>query len=137
MHAPNHARSMPGSPADGRHGPRPDPPRRPAGAPEALNRLLYMTYNGMIAKVLKWGNSYGIRLSKEEAERAGLKPGDEVVVEVKAREGQTIDLSDLPGFDLGGDLAERHDEVWADAVVEERRRKGRRGGPADDDAGEA
>lgn len=91
----------------------------------------------MIAKVLKWGNSYGIRLSKEEAERAGLKPGDEVVVEVKAREGQRIDLSDLPGFDLGGDLADRHDEVWADAVVEEHRDKGRRSGPADDEGQEA
>lgn len=87
----------------------------------------------MIAKVLKWGNSYGIRLSKDDVEREGLKPGDEVVVEVRVKPGETVDLSDLPGFDLGGDLADRHDEVLAEAVMEDHREKARRHGKARDD----
>ncbi len=67
----------------------------------------------MIAKVLKWGNSYGIRITKADAERLGLAPGDEVIVEVKAKPGDKIDLSGLPELKLGG-LADHHDEVeWA------------------------
>lgn len=67
-------------------------------------------YNPMNAKVLKWGNSYGLRISKEEAERAGLHVGQEVVVDIRAKPGQRIDVSFLPSFDLGG-LADKHDEV--------------------------
>lgn len=68
----------------------------------------------MIAKVLRWGNSYGIRISKEDAEREGLREGQEVVLEIKAKPRKEIDISHLPSFDMGGDLADRHDEVeWA------------------------
>lgn len=68
----------------------------------------------MHAKVLKWGNSYGIRLSKAEAEELGLKAGDEVIVEVKAKPGEKVDLSGLRTFSLGGNLADEHDAVeWA------------------------
>lgn len=35
------------------------------------------------AKILKWGNSMGIRLSKEQAKKSGFKIGDEVEVEIK------------------------------------------------------
>jgi antitoxin component of MazEF toxin-antitoxin module len=67
----------------------------------------------MIAKVLRWGNSYGIRISKQDAEREGLREGQEVVVVIKARPGQKVDLSGLRTMDLGG-LASHHDEVdWA------------------------
>lgn len=67
----------------------------------------------MHAKILKWGNSYGIRLSKADAREMGLSPGDEVVVDVKAKPGEEIDVSGLPSFNLGG-LADEHDEVdWA------------------------
>jgi antitoxin component of MazEF toxin-antitoxin module len=64
----------------------------------------------MIAKVLRWGNSYGIRISKEEALRAGLREGQEVVVDIQAKPGDRIDLTGLTTYDLGG-LAARHDEV--------------------------
>lgn len=68
----------------------------------------------MHAKILEWGNSYGIRLTKAEAERLGLRPGDEVIVEVKAKPDEKVDLSGVRTMSLGGDLAERHDEVdWA------------------------
>lgn len=65
----------------------------------------------MLAKVLRWGNSFGLRISKAEAERMGLVEGQEVVVEVKVKPGQRIDLSHLHAFDLGGDLSVHHDEV--------------------------
>jgi antitoxin component of MazEF toxin-antitoxin module len=64
----------------------------------------------MRAKVLEWGNSYGIRLSKADVEELGLQPGDEVVVDVKAKPGDEIDVSGLRSFPLGG-LADEHDEV--------------------------
>lgn len=67
----------------------------------------------MLAKVLKWGNSYGIRLSKKDVEELDLKEGDEVVVEVKVKPDETVDVSHLSSFELGG-VAEDHDEVeWA------------------------
>ncbi|MBI4392219.1 MAG: hypothetical protein HY556_00275 [Euryarchaeota archaeon] len=68
----------------------------------------------MIAKVLKWGNSYGLRITKEEARKAGLREGQEVVVEIKVRPTGKVDLSHIRAFNLGGDLADHHDEVeWA------------------------
>lgn len=68
----------------------------------------------MIAKVLRWGNSYGIRISKEEARRAGLREGQEVVVEIKAKPGDRIDLSKVRTFRGPGNLSATHDEVdWA------------------------
>lgn len=68
----------------------------------------------MIGKVLKWGNSYGIRLSKEDVEGLGLREGQEVVVEVKTDPDERVDLSNLQTFSMGGDLSRKHDEVeWA------------------------
>lgn len=64
----------------------------------------------MIAKVLRWGNSYGIRISKEDADREGLREGQEVVVEIKAKPGERIDVSFLEAFPMGR-LADHHDEV--------------------------
>lgn len=68
----------------------------------------------MIAKVLRWGNSYGIRISAEDVRRYGLYEGQEVVVNVKAKAGEKVDLSKLRTFRGPGDLSQRHDEVeWA------------------------
>lgn len=68
----------------------------------------------MIGKILRWGNSYGIRLSKRDVEEAGLHEGEEVVVDVKAREGEKVPLDWLRTFSLGEDLSIRHDEYeWA------------------------
>lgn len=68
----------------------------------------------MIGKVLKWGNSYGIRLSKKEVEEMDLHAGQEVVVEVKARTDEEVPLDWLYTFEGGGDLSIRHDEYeWA------------------------
>lgn len=68
----------------------------------------------MIVKLLRWGNSYGIRVSKADVEREGLREGQEFRILIRAKPGQKVDVSRLPAFDLGGDLSERHDEVeWA------------------------
>lgn len=36
-------------------------------------------------KILEWGNSWGLRLSKPEAVAAGLQPNEEVEIEVKGK----------------------------------------------------
>lgn len=43
-------------------------------------------------RLLKWGNSYGIRISKKEVERLGLQPGQAVVARLEEPPGG-IDLS--------------------------------------------
>lgn len=53
----------------------------------------------MHAKLLRWGNSYGLRLSKSEVERAGLKPGQEVTVRLDS--GDRVDLGHLRTFSDG------------------------------------
>ena len=62
-------------------------------------------------RVLKWGNSYGIRIRRAELRRAGLVPGAEAVVRLVRRRGR-VDLSDLPTFKGGEpDDALRHGEL--------------------------
>lgn len=75
------------------------------------------------ARLLAWGNSYGIRISRDDVQRFGLKPDHEVRVKLEV-EGAAIDVSALPSFDLGG-AADRHDELFA-ASVDDRTRKRRR-----------
>lgn len=36
-------------------------------------------------KILEWGNSFGIRLSRSDAVNAGFSGGDEVEVEIKRK----------------------------------------------------
>ena len=62
-------------------------------------------------RVLKWGNSYGIRIRKGELRQAGLRPGAEALVRLAKRPGR-VDLSGLPTFKGGEpDDALRHDEL--------------------------
>ncbi len=51
----------------------------------------------MIAKgkILEWGNSLGIRLNKAEAAAAGLRPNDDVEVEVKEKFSKAKNLFGL------------------------------------------
>ena len=74
---------------------------------------LYMRSNEVIlkARLLKWGNSYGIRLRKADLRKAGLAPGSEAVVRVSKQRGR-VDLSALPVFSGGRrDDSVRHDEL--------------------------
>ena len=75
----------------------------------------------LTGKVLKWGNSYGIRVSKADFERAGLHAGDVVHLDLAPR-SKKVDLSDLPAFNWGGGGALGHDKI----LDEERAAKLRR-----------
>lgn len=62
-------------------------------------------------RILKWGNSYGVRIRKAELRKAGLRPGADALVRLLKRPG-TVDLSELPTF-TGGEPEDslRHDEL--------------------------
>jgi hypothetical protein len=60
------------------------------------------------AKLLKWGNSYGLRIAKADVERLGLQVGDELDFSLAGR--HKVDISHIPSFDLGG-IGPRHDEI--------------------------
>lgn len=56
------------------------------------------------AKALKWGNSYGFRVTKADFVRANLQVGQEFDLQVGGGAGQ-VDVSHIPTFALGGGLA--------------------------------
>ncbi len=65
-------------------------------------------------KILRWGNSYGIRLKKGDIEGTDLAPGREVTVRIEPQDHK-IDVSDAPFFRSGHtDTVERHDELLAE-----------------------
>lgn len=52
-------------------------------------------------RLSEWGNGYGIRITKSEARKLGLRPGDTVDIEVQGEAGPN-DVASLPVFHLGG-----------------------------------
>ena len=66
----------------------------------------------MITKIKKWGNSFGVRLTKKELEEYGLKEGDEVKIKIeKVKPGKEVDLSDIPTFsETDEKVSEHHDK---------------------------
>ena len=64
-------------------------------------------------KLLRWGNSYGIRISKADFERLGVTPGTEVSVTAAGQPGR-IDLSHIEFLHLGEDLSVNHDRYLAE-----------------------
>ena len=74
-------------------------------------------------RILKWGNSFGIRIRKGELKRLRIRPGAEATVRVDLQ-GSEIDLSGLPTFRGGGrGDALRHDELLAKARARGLRRR--------------
>ena len=70
----------------------------------------------MKAKLLKWGNSFGLRLSRQDVARLKLRPGAEVEVKVEvAPDG--IDVAEVRSFHLGGDAADEHDTLFEASVA--------------------
>lgn len=51
-------------------------------------------------KLLRWGNSYGIRLRKADVDKLGIRPGDRIAADLQPPPGKTVD--DLPVWHLGG-----------------------------------
>jgi hypothetical protein len=76
------------------------------------------------AKALKWGNSYGFRITKADFERAGLRVGEEVILTIGGDPGK-VDLSHLRTFS-GRDRFPgwSHDDVLYLAQLEKLRRSG-------------
>jgi hypothetical protein len=52
-------------------------------------------------RVTEWGNGYGIRITKAEARKLGIRAGDVVDLEVRGAP-QPNDVAKLPAFRLGG-----------------------------------
>lgn len=75
------------------------------------------------ARVLKWGNSYGLRIQKADMKRLGLRPGEETLVRLERR-GSSVDLSELPRFKGGApDDSLRHDELLGEARQKAKEKK--------------
>ena len=70
------------------------------------------------AKLLKWGNSYGLRVARQDVERLRLKPGREVEVKVEVS-NQSVPVSRVRSFHLGGRAADEHDAVFESSVASE------------------
>lgn len=68
-------------------------------------------------KVTRWGNGFGIRLTKQEAERLRVQAGDEVEAEIFGEDDRPSekDLDRLAIFDFGGE----YDHVDLDAIAGE------------------
>lgn len=66
-------------------------------------------------RLLKWGNAYGIRVTKEDARRLGATEKDTVEVEIAKAEPR-VDVAQLPVFHLGRDARSKHDEVSREAA---------------------
>lgn len=76
---------------------------------------LYMAEVVVEGKILRWGNSYGVRIRKADLEGAGLEPGQEVVVRIGSQY-DAVDVSGVRTFRSGEtDTAARHDDVLGEA----------------------
>ncbi len=68
-----------------------------------------------ITRIKKWGNSYGIRIPREQLEKSGIRPDD--MVEILSESGQlTVKPVQKPKYTLDELLAQMtpdnlHDEV--------------------------
>lgn len=70
-------------------------------------------------KLLRWGNSYGIRIKKDDVEASDLQAGEEVVVRIEHLASR-LELGELPTFRSGhAGTAERHDAALGDARSEQ------------------
>ena len=79
-----------------------------------MNKHIHMATEIVHAKVLAWGGSVGIRISKAEAERHGLRPGQEVDIQL-LRPSQGFDISAFHFFHDRGDVSIDHDRYLGEA----------------------
>lgn len=77
-----------------------------------------------VKKVVAWGNSYGIRLTKAELASLGIAPGAEVEVEVRPVR-KKIDWSKVAIFRWGDNASERHDDILYEGWLAEEEGKER------------
>lgn len=70
--------------------------------------------------VIKWGNSFGLRLTRREVERLGIEAKREVLAELTP-EPARANLDHIEALHLGRDASEGHDEILAEGFVAHRR----------------
>lgn len=61
-------------------------------------------------RIVKWGNGYGIPVTRAEVEQLGGPANDSVEVEIRTATSR-LDVSALHMVDLGRDASERHTEL--------------------------
>lgn len=66
----------------------------------------------------KWGNGWGLRLTKKEVEALGLKPGQPVEADLSTKAIRNP-VEDLPSWNLGGHPLT--DDELGDSVLEGKR----------------
>jgi hypothetical protein len=66
----------------------------------------------------KWGNGWGLRLTKKEVEKLGVKPGEPVEADLRSKPPRNP-IDQLPSWNLGGRPLD--DDELADAVLEAKR----------------
>lgn len=70
-------------------------------------------------KITNWGHAYGIRVTKAELERLGLRPNDVADVEVRG-EPAPVDWSHITPIRMGRYASERHDEIIGEGLDADR-----------------
>lgn len=70
-------------------------------------------------RLLRWGNAYGIRLTKEDARRLGAKENPTLEVEIRTHP-EPLEPDDLPALHLSRDVVRRHDELIGEGLRADR-----------------
>lgn len=73
-------------------------------------------------RLLRWGNSYGLRIARQDVDRLRLRPGSEVEIKVNVGPEGTMRPMEAPSFDLGGRAADEHDRLFAEGTMSDLRR---------------
>lgn len=63
-----------------------------------------------VGRILRWGSSYGIRISKSDAQAQGIREGQDVLYDIKNATGR-VDTSKVHTVKGPGNLSIRHDDV--------------------------
>jgi len=71
-------------------------------------------------RLLRWGNSVGVRISKRDARWLRLREGADVIVRIESEPGE-VDLSGLPTVHGRGNEGRTHDEILGKARKKELR----------------
>lgn len=89
------------------------------------NYPLYMQDEAVIqGRVLRWGNSYGVRLHKKDAIRMGLEPGRDISLKILPEGKRKQALARFPLFsDPDPDTSLKHDEYLGEARLARLKRR--------------
>ncbi len=77
-----------------------------------------MSHVELRGTVLRWGNSFGLRLSRRDLERLHVKPGSDLPVLVPLPVAP-LAPGDAPAFHLGGNASSDHDALFARSALDD------------------